>query len=239
MREVDPHLFSCFFRARFPPSALPFRHSHSERPLKSSPSFYVVFEGIDGAGKSSQIQRLADFLKDQLGDNRPILNTYEPTGGLFGQEIRRRAKDGPPMSAQEELDLFVKDRREHVEKTLTPALRAQKVILQDRSYYSTVAYQGSRPELGQSLEELLKLNDFAPKPDLVVLLDLPAETGLKRVNQRGQADAFEQVERQRKVRQNFLDLADERFLVVDATLSEVEIANAIAGRVSEMLKEAL
>lgn len=205
--------------------------------MKSSPSFYVVFEGIDGAGKSSQIQRLAHFLKEQLGDERPIINTYEPTAGTFGQEIRRRAQNGPVMSAQEELDLFVKDRREHVEQTLTPALAAKKIVLQDRSFYSTVAYQGSRPELGQSLQDLLEVNDFAPRPDLVVLLDLPAETGLKRVRQRGQADAFENVERQRKVRQNFLDLADERFLIVDATLSEVEIASAIGARVSEMLKD--
>ncbi|MDF1664783.1 MAG: dTMP kinase [Planctomycetota bacterium] len=207
--------------------------------MKSSPSFYVVFEGIDGAGKSSQIQRLAHFLKDELGDKRPILKTFEPTGGSFGQEIRRRAKAGPVMSAQEELDLFVQDRREHVEETLAPALKAKKIILQDRSFYSTVAYQGSRPELGQSLEDLLQVNDFAPKPDLVVLLDLPAEIGLKRVKQRGQADAFEQVERQRKVRENFLELADERFLTVDATLSEEEIAHVVAARVSEMLKDKL
>lgn len=205
----------------------------------SKPSFYVVFEGIDGAGKSSQIQRLAEFLKIKLGDGRPFVKTFEPTNGAFGQEIRSRAKDGPVMSAQEELELFVKDRREHVEQTLRPALDKGAVILQDRSYYSTVAYQGSRPELGQSLKDLLALNDFAPQPDLVVLLDLPAEVGLKRVKRRGQADAFETVERQRRVRQNFLELADERFLVVDASLGEEDIAGKIQDRVSEMLKDPL
>ena len=204
--------------------------------MATSQSFYVIFEGIDGAGKSSQIKRLAQFLKGRSAHEGELLELFEPTGGPFGQEIRRRAREGPAMSAAEELELFLRDRGEHVDKVLTPALSAGHTILQDRSFYSTVAYQGSCPELGKSLSELLALNDFAPRPDLVVLLDIPAELGLERIESRGQADAFEKIERQREVRKNFLSLADESFLIVDGSKAAFEIAQQIQSRVEEVLR---
>jgi dTMP kinase len=205
-------------------------------PLGTAKSFYVIFEGIDGSGKSSQIKRLATFMKEALGPDREVLQLFEPTNGPYGQEIRKRAGQGPEMTVEEELDLFLRDRKEHVEKTLAPALLEGACILQDRSFYSTVAYQGSHEQSTRSLKELLALNDFAPRPDLVVLLDIPAELGLKRVKQRGKADAFEKLERQKRVRQNFLDMADDRFLVVDGTLGAEEISEVINHRVEDMLR---
>jgi dTMP kinase len=197
---------------------------------------YFIFEGIDGAGKSSQIRRLAASL-EYLG--HLVVCSAEPTAGRYGREIRERARHGPAMSFDEEIELFVADRREHVLHTVAPALRRGDLILQDRSFYSTVAYQGARPGAGpDELARLMELNAFAPRPELVFLLDLPARDGLDRVAARGASDAFEELDRLRRVRANFLALADDRFVVLDATLAADDIAAEVRRRALERLARA-
>jgi dTMP kinase len=166
---------------------------------------YLVFEGIDGAGKSSRLRALSSRLALERPDLAQTI-TLEPTHGPIGREIRRRASEGPAMAPREELELFLADRRAHVQSLLEPALARPGIILQDRCYLSTLAYQGARKDLGLSIPELAQLNAFAPRPDLVILLDLPVEQALERVGHRGRADAFENHSFLERVQQNFHSL---------------------------------
>lgn len=196
---------------------------------------YIIFEGIDGAGKSSRMAALEAALATSH-PQLPVTRLFEPTRGPAGAEIRRRAQHGPPMTAAEELALFVKDRRAHVAGALGEALSRSGLVLQDRSYLSTCAYQGARPELGLDLPALLDRNAFAPRPDLVVLLDLPVPAALARVRARGEADAFEESAFLERVRAGFLALADESWLVLDATAAPAELDAAIRRAALDLLE---
>ncbi|HJW88042.1 MAG TPA: dTMP kinase, partial [Dehalococcoidia bacterium] len=139
--------------------------------------FLLALEGVDGSGKSTQAQLLAVSLRQQ---GREVVLTQEPTNGPVGQRLRRYLQ-GPTrnLTPQEELDLFLADRREHVELVIKPALTAGRIVITDRYYYSTVAYQGA---LGLDPGEILAANEaFAPRPDLVFLLILPVSQALARV----------------------------------------------------------
>jgi dTMP kinase len=196
---------------------------------------FLVFEGIDGAGKSSQVAALIERLE---AAGRTVRRLVEPTNGEHGSELRRRAREGPPLSAQEELDLFVTDRRENVAQSVLPALAAGEVVVQDRSYFSTAAYQATREELGLTPEQIVELHAWAPCPDLVLFLDLPVDVGLARVAKRGAGDAFEEEGRQRKVRENFLALAERTpaFRRIDATQAPEQVAAAVWAAVSAHLE---
>ena len=194
-----------------------------------------MFEGIDGAGKSSQVARLIEALQAR---GRSVERLVEPTDGPHGSELRRRARHGPPLSAQEELELFLADRRENVAEGILPALAAGRDVVQDRSYFSTAAYQATRPELGLSPDQIVALHsEWAPLPDLVLFLDLPVDVGLARVARRGAGDAFEVEGRQRRVRENFLALAAVTpcFRRVDAAQDPAAVAAAVWAHVLPLL----
>jgi dTMP kinase len=196
---------------------------------------FIVFEGVDGAGKSSQLARLAERV-DAAG--REVVRLVEPTHGPIGAEIRRRAREGPPLGAREELDLFLADRRQNVDEQVRPALARGAVVVQDRYYHSTAAYQAARPELGLGPDEVIALHaGWAPRPDLVLLLDLPVARGLERVRRRGPGDAFEEVGRQEAVRRTFLALAaaDPTFAVIDAARDPDPVAADVWARVVRLL----
>ncbi|MEK0451860.1 MAG: hypothetical protein RL088_4128, partial [Verrucomicrobiota bacterium] len=124
-----------------------------------------MLEGIDGAGKSTVIRRMLAYLAEA---GRECVTSFEPTRGPWGMKLRQSMIEGR-LSLEEELELFLKDRAEHVENLILPALRQGKVVILDRYYISTAAYQGAR---GVSPEWVLMTNEqFAPKPDLVLLLD--------------------------------------------------------------------
>ena len=194
----------------------------------------VVFEGVDGAGKSTQLARLAERVAAR---GREVVRRFEPTDGPIGREIRRRAREGPPLTPREELDLFVADRREHVAEHVGPALARGAVVLQDRSFYSSAAYQGARPGLGLRPDEIVAMHAWCPRPDLVLVLDLPPADGLERVARRGRGDAFEERSLQEAVRAAFLALAvdDPRLRVVDARGPADEVAAAIWDHVAPLL----
>ena len=123
----------------------------------------IVFEGTDGTGKSTQLQLFSHYLQDK---GYPVVTTREPTEGQYGKQIRELYVNRSKYSQDEELELFLADRREHVQDFLAPALAQGKVILCDRYFLSTAAYQGAR---GFDPEEILELNHFAPDPDLALL----------------------------------------------------------------------
>lgn len=193
-----------------------------------------MFEGGDGAGKTTQVGRLAQRVE---AAGREVVRLVEPTQGPIGSEIRRRAREGPPLGAREELDLFVADRRRNVDENVRPALSRGAVVVQDRYYFSTAAYQAARPELGLTPEDVLALHTWAPPADRVVLLDLPVSGGLDRVRRRGPGDAFEEVGRQEAVRRTLLALAgrDPTFAVVDATGTPDEVAARVWACVAPLL----
>jgi dTMP kinase len=197
---------------------------------------FLVFEGIDGAGKSSQVARLVEALEAR---GRVVERLVEPTDGPHGSELRHRARHGPPLSAQEELDLFLVDRRQNVAEGILPALAAGRDVVQDRSYFSTAAYQATRPELGLSPAEIVALHqEWVPMPDLVLFLDLPVDVGLARVQRRGVGDAFEEEGRQRRVRENFLALAAATpcFRRVDAEQDPASVAAAVWSHVQPLIE---
>ncbi|WP_193214481.1 dTMP kinase [Luteolibacter marinus] len=173
---------------------------------------FIVLEGIDGTGKSTQTQRLAEWFRSR---GREVVASREPTDGPWGQKIRATAATGR-LSPEEELDYFLKDRREHVEQLIAPALAAGKVVILDRYYFSTMAYQGSR---GVDPAEIRRLNEeFAPVPDLLVILDLDVDTALTRIGGRGDtANEFEKADSLARCREVFLSLADEPFVHVVPT----------------------
>jgi dTMP kinase len=186
------------------------------------PGFFVVFEGVDGAGKSTQARRLGEQLTAR---GETVVLSREPTMGQYGKQLRASAQTGR-LSIEEELELFLKDRREHVEKLILPRLRAGDVVIVDRYYFSTAAYQGAR---GLDPQELMRRNEeFAPEPDLLLMFDLPVEDGLTRVRSRGdKADHFEQVEQLRRVREIFLSIEKPYLVKVDARRTPEVIAEEI------------
>lgn len=181
---------------------------------------FIVIEGIDGTGKSTQVRRLASWFKNQ---GREVVISREPTDGPWGRKLRESAASGR-LAPDEELEYFLEDRRQHVAEVIAPALEAGKVVILDRYYFSTMAYQGAR---GFDPTEIRRINEeFAPVPDLLLILDLDVDTAHARIGHRGDsANEFEKHESLSRCREIFLSLADESFVrVIDSTgtLDEVE-----------------
>ena len=147
----------------------------------------IVFEGVDGAGKTTQVRLLEQHLRCAGYD---VVCLKEPTEGPWGQKLRQLAQQGRQhVSPATELAWFLQDRREDVEQNLRPALARGQIVLMDRYYFSTMAYQGA---LQLDPEEIRAQNEaFAPPPDLLFILDIPPEWGLQRVQQRGALSHFE------------------------------------------------
>jgi dTMP kinase len=151
---------------------------------KTKPCF-IVFEGIDGAGKSIQAKLLARRL-EVLGI--PVLLTAEPSDGPVGQIIRSLTTR---LEAEEEARLFTEDRRDHVERVILPALAEGRTVICDRYVHSSVAYQGAR---GVDQAAILSAQSpFAPQPDVIFLLEIPADIAIARIDsaRRGRFSTFE------------------------------------------------
>ena len=192
---------------------------------------FVVFEGIDGSGKSTQARILVRRLREA---GREVVLLREPTRGKWGREIRRQALRADSLTPEEELDLFVRDRRENVSRNILPALERGRVVVLDRYYFSTIAYQGAK---GLDREAIRRLNEtFAVPPDLVVILDVPAESGLARISGRRTRDElFEREDYLVRVAGIFRSFEGPRILHLDGLAPRAEIARAVWARVKELL----
>ena len=193
---------------------------------------FITFEGPDGSGKTLQIPALADFLR-QRGFS--VFTTREPGGTSIGDQIRRVLMDhaNQAMHPRTEILLFLASRAQHVEEVIRPRLQNGEIVLCDRYTDSTLAYQGYGHQL--DLPTLRKLNDFATGsliPELTILLDLDAETGLKRKiagKDWNRLDAYTLAFHQR-VRQGYHELAKaggERGAVVSAAHSPADVQQAL------------
>jgi dTMP kinase len=192
----------------------------------------IVLEGIDGSGKSTQSRRLLRRLR---ASGYKAVSFREPTRGKWGRMIKRMAKEAGSLTPEEELDLFIKDRQENVQKNLGPALAEKKVIILDRYYFSTIAYQGAK---GIPSDRIRRLNEkFAIKPDLVFILDIDAGRGLGRIHHRKRKDLlFERERYLARVRRIFCGFRGRMFVHLDARLPREELSEMIASRVLHLLK---
>ncbi|NJC63722.1 dTMP kinase [Planosporangium flavigriseum] len=214
-------------------------------PAEPAPrrGLFVVFEGGEGAGKSTQVQRLAQSLHAQ---GRDVLVTREPGATEVGERIRNLLLHEAPASSaltpRAEALLYAADRAHHVAAVIRPALARGEVVISDRYVDSSLAYQGAGRTL--PVDEVSWLSSWATgglKPDLTVLLDVEPQVGLARAGARSatadriesESEAFHE-----RVRYAFLDLAaaeSGRYLVLDASRPPEEIAAVVAERVAELL----
>ena len=182
---------------------------------------FITFEGVEGAGKTTQIARLAARLRSK--GRQDVLTTREPGDGPLGSELRRLALHPPRgirVEPRAELLIMLADRAQHVGQVIRPHLDSGGIVICDRYADSSVAYQG----YGRGLEigEIARLNDYATDslvPDLTILLDLDPAIGLARQNERNIMED-ESLVFHRRIRAGFLALADQmpnRWLVLDAS----------------------
>jgi dTMP kinase len=191
----------------------------------------IAVEGIDGTGKSTQVALLARYLR---GRGCEVVETREPTGGPYGRRIRELFVNRGSCSLEEELALFVEDRRQHVREVIAPALARGRVVVTDRYYFSTAAYQGAA---GLDPEEVFARNRFAPRPDLVLLLTMQPESSLARIREsRGEElNDFEQEDQLRRVAELFASFADPCITRIDADDSLDSVARKIQRAVDRLL----
>ena len=180
----------------------------------------VALEGLDGCGKSTQLARLGEALRAEGVD---ATLTREPTDGPHGRRIRTMAQSGAEVRPAQELQWFLDDREEHVRECIAPALAAGRLVLTDRYFLSTVAYQGAR---GLDWKALLAESEARfPIPDLVLCLELPVEAGLARVRRRGgiAEPAFERAGYLSRVAEIFRAIDRPYLQRIDARRSEAEV----------------
>jgi dTMP kinase len=212
----------------------------------------IVFEGVEGSGKTTQTRRCSDWLQGggigsdfaAKGEEMPVVVTREPGGTSLGLGLRKLLLEegdrqenptptSPPIQDRAELLMYAADRAQHVEEFLKPQLASGAIILCDRYTDSTVAYQGYGR--GLDLKLIHQLNQIATdglESDLTLWLDVDAEMGLKRARERGTADRIEQADLafHKRVQQGFAELAalhPQRIVRIDASKSEEDVYLAI------------
>lgn len=200
----------------------------------------ISIEGIDGAGKTTQAHLLFKNLKE-AGYSTVIL--HEPTNGQWGDKIRELARNGRhKTTAQEEFELFYRDRLEDVERNIMPKLNEKNVVIMDRYYFSNIAYQGAR---GLDPDYVERRNEeIAKKPDLLIILDISPLESLKRIRatRKDGPNHFERTSYLEKVRQLFLKQFRGRHRVAiidgDDSHSEQEISECLWSLVEPVIREA-
>lgn len=190
----------------------------------------IVLEGIDGSGKTTQARMLLDKLQQR---GVKALYLQEPSESKWGKEIKKKAAVKDSLSPEEELELFLKDRKENVEKNIKPALEKNKVVILDRYYFSTMAYQGAK---GIDLQLIRKRNEeIIVQPDLVFILDINAQNGLSRLKNRKKDLLFERADYLVKVKKIFQSFQGENFIHIDAQKNKEKIHREIMKVVLEYL----
>ena len=189
----------------------------------------IDLEGIDGCGKSTQSKFLMEKFEE---NNEKAITLKEPTSGKYGKKLWEMLSGKREATTEQILDLFVRDRKEHVDNKINPALKEGKIVLMDRYYYSTMAYQAAA---GIDVNRIRKDNEFAPKPNIVLIFDLPADLAMKRVKGHSVADVFEKEEHLEKVREAYLNLRDDPLVrIIDSTRTPEEIFEEVWKLVSEV-----
>lgn len=208
---------------------------------------FCVIEGMDGAGKSTLLATFSDLIQKQQVD-QPEINSAirkinekgviflrEPTDLPTGQKIRKRLTELPPPTTQEWIELFREDRKANLYELVEPALTNDKIVIQDRYFYSTAAYQGVSAEGGSAA--VLKEFDWCLKPDLLIFLQIDEDTAFKRINSRAKAkETFEEIDQWRKIKQGYTQILPRDTVVLDASLSSHDLAKEMIREIDKILK---
>lgn len=196
------------------------------------PGTFVVFEGIDGSGKSTQAQLLAERLRAAGHD---VVETREPYDCPAGRRIRQMARSGERVAPEQELAWFQEQRREHVRDVVMPALAAGRTVICDRYFLSTVAYQGAR---GLDAEAILRESEAEfPIPDLVLWVRVDVTTGLARASDRGGVaePAFEEADFLERVSAQYAGIARGYIEPIDGAADPQAVATAVSRALGERL----
>ena len=202
---------------------------------------FITFEGIEGCGKTTQIDLLFNYLR---GKGYKIIKTREPGGTAFGETLRETfLKTDSKVSPMCELLIFAAMRAQHVEELIEPALRDGYIVLCDRFSDATYAYQGYGR--GLDLSTIRTLNDLSAhgiSPDLTIILDCPAREGLTRKARSAEMDRFEreEISFHNRIRKGYKELAKQnrdRFLVLDGTDNVKTIQSAIRKKIGVILRQ--
>jgi len=189
--------------------------SHSDQ----AKGLFITFEGIEGSGKSTQVRLLVQYLKERA---LPYITTREPGGTVIAEAIRSILlnPEYAEMKPETELMLYCASRAQHTGELILPTLAEGKIVICDRYYDSTYAYQGAARDLDEQLiDTLTRFATYGRSPDVTFLLDLPVETGLSRIKQRTlDRLELEKAEFHHKVRQQYLSIANkcrDRYVVLN------------------------
>lgn len=200
--------------------------------MKLDRGYLIVFEGIDGTGKSTHCRLLGDYLESR---GIPVRRLFEPTKGTWGMKIRKLLTEGRgDVSPDEELSWFMEDRKEDVEKNIKPGLSKNEIVILDRYYYSTAAYQGA---LGLDPQWICRENEtFAPKPDIVFLFTTSPEKCMERIQKsREEKSAFERLDYLEKVQQIFESFDDSIIRRIDTSPPSDVVHKQLREKVDAMI----
>lgn len=205
-----------------------------------SKELFIVVDGIDGSGKSEIVKILHNYLFSK-GKKYNILTTREPTNGFYGKQIRKmlRQEKDPQSNSKKLMNLFIKDRQEHLEKTIGPFLKKSNnhelnIVLCDRYYYSTIAFQGAQ---GIDTKGLVAKNKKFRKPDITFILDVEPFLALKRIEYR-KKEKFEQLDFMKKIRENFLrlpKLLNDNIKIIDSSKSLKNVFRDIKKEIDKII----
>ena len=192
---------------------------------------FITFEGTEGCGKSTQAKMLKEYLENK---QIAVFLTREPGGPKISEDIRGilLSNDNIEMLDRTEVLLYMASRSQHTGQWILPELKKGKVVISDRYYDSTIAYQGAARKIDRNIiDSLTKYATFGLQPDITFLVDLPAEVGLSRIKQQD-ADRLEQesLDFHRNVRKGFLEIAkveSKRYIILDGSKSIDEIHQEI------------
>jgi len=200
---------------------------------------FIVLDGMDGSGKSEMIKLLYDNLEKDNKYN--VLVTREPSDSKYGKEIREilANESDPNMNSNNILELFIKDREEHLKNTIIPFLNRSNdneanIVISDRYYYSTIAFQATQ---GLDINMLIELNKEFLKPDITFIMDLKPEIALERIKTR-KKEKFEQIGFMNKLRNKFLDLPNllnDNIKIIDATKDKNDVFEEIRQEINKLL----
>ena len=204
---------------------------------------FITFEGVDGSGKSTQLQMLVDLLRSRGSD---VVSTCEPGGTGLGRSLREIfLESGEQVVPRAELLLFAADRAQHIELLIKPSLEAGKIVISDRFADSTLAYQGAGRGFPETLvQQIIDIATEGLKPDLTLFFDLPVARAIERMNQRKRTESnrmdLEGELFYRRVREAYLAIArsePRRFRTIDADRSIEEINRDLVQIVDKFLQE--
>ena len=213
--------------------------------------YLITFEGVEGSGKTTQIRRLEGFLKER---GWPCMVTREPGGSIVGEQIRKilLSSETVGLTPLGELFLYEADRVQHVAQVVKPALEKGMIVICDRFFDATLAYQGYARNLDlRTVKALNRLASLDITPDLTLLFDCPVESGLSRASERIgrkrpalREDRFERESPafHQRVREAYLEIArsePDRVHLIDASLKESEIHRIVCDIVETKVREAL